>query len=508
MSLPNSEDHDYLGSSFPRANTMEHPHTQISVPDNGSNQESASRRRYRKYRPITQSYYGVHHHKTQEPPTLSMDKDSIRNQTIAINNLGLKLDPQPEDGEVYGSLQLGRYDTRESGGAHSEYNKTVNSESMRNQFSNWLGVGAKPSNQDGSAPNSYQSSNFGPTGALSRLFGRQSIVETDEEQGENKSLLHPVDEDNEMSFNYNTNYGGHSRYQSLPEIDPQVNPEWDHIPSVDTKSSLIKTKQSENPFLKPIQYLPPVFLGLILNVLNAVSYGLIIFPTSQIALFKDFGPDGISMCLVSTFVSQFVCSGGGSIFEGGAGGFMLEVIPFLHIICQSIVDDVGPDNQHMVIPTVMVAYAMSSLVTALGFYLLGYFKLGSLVGFFPRHILVGCIGGVGFFLMQTGLETVSKTKIEYFNMESWELFFRPNSVALWGTSICLAVSLKTLQRKIDSPILMPCFYLMIPVVFFTIVNIFNLDIVHLRATGWLFELPEVSKPFYNFYTYFGNSDLI
>lgn len=48
---------------------------------------------------------------------------------------------------------------------------------------------------------------------------------------------------------------------------------------------------------------------------------------------------------------------------------------------------------------------------------LGYLKLGAIVGFFPRHILVGwvwfsplvvyltilrCIGGVGAFLIQTG----------------------------------------------------------------------------------------------------------
>jgi SulP family sulfate permease len=34
--------------------------------------------------------------------------------------------------------------------------------------------------------------------------------------------------------------------------------------------------------------------------------------------------------------------------------------------------------------------------------LLGALRLGSLIGFFPRHILVGCIGGVGLFLMITG----------------------------------------------------------------------------------------------------------
>lgn len=50
----------------------------------------------------------------------------------------------------------------------------------------------------------------------------------------------------------------------------------------------------------------------------------------------------------------------------------------------------------------MVAFALSSILTGLAFGLLGWLKLGSLSEFFPRHILVGCIGGVGAFLFVTG----------------------------------------------------------------------------------------------------------
>lgn len=52
----------------------------------------------------------------------------------------------------------------------------------------------------------------------------------------------------------------------------------------------------------------------------------------------------------------------------------------------------------------MFAFALSSVLTGLVFFALGALKLGSLSEFFPRHILVGCIGGVGFFLFITGME--------------------------------------------------------------------------------------------------------
>jgi len=42
-----------------------------------------------------------------------------------------------------------------------------------------------------------------------------------------------------------------------------------------------------------------------------------------------------------------------------------------------------------VISTTMVAFAFSSILTGFVFFVLGAFRLGALIGYFPRHILVG-----------------------------------------------------------------------------------------------------------------------
>jgi SulP family sulfate permease len=67
---------------------------------------------------------------------------------------------------------------------------------------------------------------------------------------------------------------------------------------------------------EPVRCLPAVILGLLLNVLDGVSYGLIIFPNSY-PIFSDFGGDGVSMFFVTCVISQLVYSLGGSIFRGG-----------------------------------------------------------------------------------------------------------------------------------------------------------------------------------------------
>ncbi len=63
--------------------------------------------------------------------------------------------------------------------------------------------------------------------------------------------------------------------------------------------------------------------------------------------------------------------------------------PFFHILANSIAAQIGEEEPLAIISTTLVAYAFSSILTGLSFFLLGALKLGVVVGFFPRHILVG-----------------------------------------------------------------------------------------------------------------------
>ena len=136
----------------------------------------------------------------------------------------------------------------------------------------------------------------------------------------------------------------------------------------------------------PVRPLPAVFLGLLLNLLDGLSYGIILFPLGE-NVFKDTAGDGISIFFVSTIVSQLVYTLGGSIFKGGVGSEMIEVVPFFHKMTYIILNRVGEDNPKAVMATTIVSYSMSAIITGIIFGLLGIFKLGNLVSFFPRSIL-------------------------------------------------------------------------------------------------------------------------
>ena len=105
--------------------------------------------------------------------------------------------------------------------------------------------------------------------------------------------------------------------------------------------------------------------------------------------------------LHSTVIAQLVYSLGGSGFKGVNGSMvckrhyswngtsgacdlwlnfqMIEVMPFLHIMCTIIEDQMKGSPSHEILATIMVTYAMSTILTGLVFLLLGMFRLGNLI---------------------------------------------------------------------------------------------------------------------------------
>lgn len=171
----------------------------------------------------------------------------------------------------------------------------------------------------------------------------------------------------------------------------------------------------------------------------------------------------------------------------------------------SILHRVGEDHPKSVLATTMLAYSMSSVLTGLVFFLMGKCKLGALIGFFPRHILIGCIGGVGWFLVATGFEVSARLdgSLSY-SLETLHKLLQPDIVALWVIPLVLAITLTVAKRWVHHPLTDATFFLSIIAIFYYFVlAIPDLDLRELRSRGWVFEAPPAGVPFYHFYTLYG-----
>lgn len=263
-------------------------------------------------------------------------------------------------------------------------------------------------------------------------------------------------------------------------------------------------KKSQNLVLRSLSYLPAVFLGTLLNVLDALSYGMIMFPIGE-AIFSQLAPTGLSMFYISTVVSQLVYSCGGLAFKLGIGSEMIEVTPFFHSMALSISANMAGQPQEAVLATVIVTYSISSVVTGVIFFLLGKLKLGSLVGFFPRHILVGCIGGVGYFLVVTGLEVSSR--LEGGLLYNWAtlsyLFCNYVTLLQWVIPLSLTFVLILLHQRIHHSLLVPVFFIGVFAAFHILVAVNpNWDLQMARDYKWIFPAVESKEPWYSHYSLF------
>lgn len=182
-------------------------------------------------------------------------------------------------------------------------------------------------------------------------------------------------------------------------------------------------------------------------------------------------------------------------------------MPFFHNMAATITDIVGEDRPEAVIATTITSYALSSMMTGAVFYLMGKFKFGYIVGFIPRHILIGCIGGVGWFLVATGFEVTARMNGSLnYDLDTLKRLTQADTIPLWIIPLVLAVVLFYGHSKIASKYFLPLYILAIPAVFYGIVAAAGLlDPDKLRGGGWIFEGPPEGEPWWYFYTLYSTA---
>jgi sulfate permease, SulP family len=173
-----------------------------------------------------------------------------------------------------------------------------------------------------------------------------------------------------------------------------------------------------------------------------------------------------------------------SSFPMAFGMMMVENVPFMHVICNIATDAQGMGKDTFA--TVFVAFAISTISVGAFFYLLGHFKMGNVVYFFPKHVIVGCIGGIGIFLFTTGMEG-STNRAWKWEIEVLQEFFSFALIPLWVTSLCFELLLRLLSWKIKDPLLAPFFFVSIPFVFYIALLVLRIPIGKAHQTGWFFE---------------------
>lgn len=190
-------------------------------------------------------------------------------------------------------------------------------------------------------------------------------------------------------------------------------------------------------------------------------------------------------------------------------GILITTCSF-HKMAYMILGRIGEDKPEVVMATVIVSYALSSVLTGIIFLLLSFFRLGDLVSFFPRSILLGCIGGVGVFLFLTGIEVSAglDSNMEW-DLEVFERLISPGTVVLWAVPLVLSITLLIIRSYLSHPTVMPAFFILLVGIFYIVFAALpNVSLQDLQNSGWVFAAPEAGVSPFHFYSYYSKYEFV
>ena len=255
--------------------------------------------------------------------------------------------------------------------------------------------------------------------------------------------------------------------------------------------------------------IPAILVTVLLILMSAVPFGVAYFPigwSNDPSMVQESGSTndseddvhgkfpipgketlGIRMCLFATMVGQIVMTFG-SGFSNPVSYQLLENVPFYHALARIVVAEQGYGEAALA--TLFFVFGLSSVLVGIVFYFLGRFNLGRVTYYFPAHVLVGCIGGIGVYIALTSIE-VTNNKEFSFDLEGLKDIVA--NFHLYGLVVLFEVILRFLQWTTRDVTGHPRFRLLAPIFFCSIVPVFflglyafGISVDEAREMGYMF----------------------
>jgi hypothetical protein len=264
-----------------------------------------------------------------------------------------------------------------------------------------------------------------------------------------------------------------------------------------------RKRETKGAFMRGLGQIPAIALIAIFHLMIGIPFGVSYFPMSWSPYVQEASEEegpfplpgkealGIRMFLFSTIVGQivFTLSSG---FDNPIGLQMVENVPFCHELANIVIQHQGYGLE--AISTLLVMFGLSSIFVGAIFYFLGKRNLGRVVYFFPTHVLIGCIGGIGVFLAKTGLEVTMANVFSVTNIiGSWSLLW-----IIFAFEGVLRILERLLRDDNGQPmysLLSPIYFCMITPVFYMGLAIAGITIKQANDRGFFFPpLDDDSSP--------------
>eukprot|EP01038_Epipyxis_sp_PR26KG_P004185 gene4185-5956_t len=239
------------------------------------------------------------------------------------------------------------------------------------------------------------------------------------------------------------------------------------------------------------QAIPTIF-AVFINLLDACTFGSVFFPR----FVGNTAGLVVELFIISTIISQVLLIMMSS-FDSGIGTSMAENIPFVHTMSSGIYlslrqryhSNDSVEISQKLLPTILVTVALSTIINGILFVLVGVFKLGNILHYFPRYVILGMTAGFGIFLMGTAFEISSGLPmvLTSFHALSHNMY----------TQLMVVLSVESFLRVANffnyGEIFVSCVMLSVPLIFYLVLYVTNTSFEQARDNNWLFPLTESFK---------------
>ncbi|MCU0567712.1 MAG: SulP family inorganic anion transporter [Oculatellaceae cyanobacterium Prado106] len=233
--------------------------------------------------------------------------------------------------------------------------------------------------------------------------------------------------------------------------------------------------------LQPSRLIPTITSGLITGVLlviYSISMAALIF-SGKLATSVSLG---IGFTLITAIVTAVIVALTNSL--PGVVTMPQDAPAIIVSMMASAIAAQFSDAAPALLPTVVMAIAITTMLVGLIYLLLGTFKLGNLTRFIPYPVIGGFLAGTGYLLAQGAFNVMTD---HFFDLPHLSLLFRFEYLIRWLPGLGLAIALLILLGRSTSVFIMPGLIAGSILVFYLMLGLTQTSISEAREAGLLLQ---------------------
>jgi SulP family sulfate permease len=230
--------------------------------------------------------------------------------------------------------------------------------------------------------------------------------------------------------------------------------------------------------LRPERSIPALLAGVLISILQialSISFAALIFRGEMTADLSR----GIGMALFSAALGFGITSLLTS-YPAILGGNQSAPAAIMGVMAAGIAGLVTGGEARLA--TVVVAVALTTLITGVCLFGLGAFRLTGLVRFLPYPVAGGFLAGTGWLLVVGGIGTMAR---QPFSFNGLPALFESGTLIYWLPGLILGAALLIFSTRIRHYSFMPAVIVAIVAGFYLIARLVGISSAELSAGGWL-----------------------